>query len=205
MEKFYTVKYLAELFQVSKATISQEIKDGRLPCKKIRGCIRISEVDLNTYLERCQINDSINAQKTVHQRNKAFTQNKKPHTSPYKIQPYYKIQNAEVKADNESLTKYELYKINLGKVRKEDIEKRKIIEKSNLYYTVYEVMKILGSSYDYVRSLCKNGKFKAINPDGHKWFIDIKAFNDMNYEDIPPKFIENYKKYLNKISKEQTT
>lgn len=88
MEKFYTVKSFAGLLEVSVKTIRREIKDKHLPCKKIRGSIRISDEDLNTYLEYCQCNnDTVKHYKTrKNPRVISMPRNKlTPHIAPYKL------------------------------------------------------------------------------------------------------------------------
>lgn len=53
--KLYTVDEIAEKLKLSKYTIYQRIKDGDLTAIRLGRCYRISEDDLQKYLDSCKI------------------------------------------------------------------------------------------------------------------------------------------------------
>lgn len=50
-ERFYTVKELSEYFRVSERTVRNWIKDGSIESYKVGRMTRVSEEQLNSYLE----------------------------------------------------------------------------------------------------------------------------------------------------------
>ncbi|EGD51739.1 DNA binding domain protein, excisionase family [Thermoanaerobacter ethanolicus JW 200] len=51
MDKFYTVKEVAELLKVNIHTVYRWVREGRLPAIKIGDLVRIPESELNKFLE----------------------------------------------------------------------------------------------------------------------------------------------------------
>lgn len=51
IEKMYTLNDLVELLTIPKPTLRDKIRDGSLPARKIAGKWRISESDLQAFIE----------------------------------------------------------------------------------------------------------------------------------------------------------
>lgn len=56
---FYTVGEVAQILSVSKVTVYRLVESGKLTSFKIQGCVRISGIDINQYLDECKRSSGI--------------------------------------------------------------------------------------------------------------------------------------------------
>ena len=75
---------------------------------------------------------------------------------------------------------------------------REQCEKSDAFYEIHHIMKICKCSYTTVMKYCQDGKIKAVNPDGRKWFIDIEAFDKSDVSKLPRDSENSFRRYLKK-------
>ena len=54
MVKFFKIDQVSEILQVSRSKCYELVSSGELVSHRIAGSIRISETDLETYLESCR-------------------------------------------------------------------------------------------------------------------------------------------------------
>lgn len=57
--KFYSIKELSEIFNISKVTIYRLVESRKIPFYKIKGCIRFAHNDVIQYLEQNRL-ESVN-------------------------------------------------------------------------------------------------------------------------------------------------
>ena len=51
MEKYYTIKEVAEIIRVTPSAVTKWISGGKLKATKIAGVVRIKEEDLNNFIK----------------------------------------------------------------------------------------------------------------------------------------------------------
>jgi excisionase family DNA binding protein len=201
---FYTIQEAAEILHTTPSVINSEIHQRNLGFVQVGRQIRISKLFIEEYCEKYK--DIMMYSDWRQLRYILSRKYKAAESKVRKLNAYNKIGEEQKYYIDDFYDEAAIIK-EIGKKYDYDIGKatklRELVESLHEpYYAIGDIMKILKLSYSTIMKLCQTGTIKSVNPDGHKWFIDIDAFNNLNPEDFPEKCRKHFEKYLKKIAKE---
>lgn len=190
-------------------TMSVDEAASRLGCDKLTVMSWLREVD-NNGQPTCPFGHAIECQKRFRYLISRARFERYMNGDDLTIRLYH-IENSELQAKLEKQyadDRAKYFKIEEDKQNSEYnqlSEKRKLIryyEESGFYYTIQDIYRFLAPCPDACE-LCRKGIYKSINPNGHKWFIEKEAFDNLDPEVFPEKCRKRFIKHVQLVRRKK--